>query len=131
MIVGAHIAHPGLRAAEHAPSVATVVADYQGSGIHFPGSKRLQPPVTKIKNGKIVPQSQIVKLEDMMKENMEAWKNQRSGHPKLIIFYRDSAIIDDTSAYGQSADDDHCVNEKEVKAIRMRSRAFSRASPAI
>lgn len=89
IILGAYIAHPGPQAAKHAPSVAAVVADHQGSATHYPDSMLLQ---STIKKGGVL-QSLIVEIQAMIEEHLKAWKakhtpttGSQEGKPNRVIF---------------------------------------------
>jgi hypothetical protein len=102
MIVGAHISHPEIGSAEHCPSVAAVVASLDEQMTRYPGSVRLQPTYKAAerrgKHLKRITESQILDLEDMMTERLEAWKRHQSDAVPKAIFYRDSiGFLDDAT----------------------------------
>ncbi|KAI4909547.1 hypothetical protein J4E90_008244 [Alternaria incomplexa] len=99
MIVGAHLSHAGSDAAATCPSVAALVGSVDEALMHYTGSARLQATLeaTDWNNDretsklKYEVQSQIVDLESMMLERIEAWiAKQGRTHAPHIVFYRHS-----------------------------------------
>jgi hypothetical protein len=95
MVVGAHLACPGPNSTEFCPSVAAVVGSVAGNPVFYPGSARVQPHITTISDvdgpeRKVVLESQILYLQNMMKERFEAWRSKNgTQHPTSVIVYRD------------------------------------------
>ena len=123
MIVGAHISHAGSGAAASCPSVAALVGSVDEALMRYTGSARLQatlkttswkenPESSKLK---YEVQSQIVDLESMMRERIEAWiaRRGRTQAPH-IVFYRHS---NHSSSEG--------VVENEINAIQAVCKLFT------
>lgn len=105
MIVGAHISHPNPGSTKHCPSVAAVVASYDQNATHYPGSARLQQTIRSTeKRGensdkiRYKTESNIVHLEDMMKERFELWGKKSNQPPNGVVFYRDSISFNNMDA---------------------------------
>ena len=94
LIIGAHISHPGPECAEHCPSVAAVVASIDERLTNFPGSVRLQPTYSSAawrgKHLKRTMEDQILGLDVMVTERLQAWKKYHPAAVPSVIFYRDS-----------------------------------------
>ncbi|KAF1831649.1 hypothetical protein BDW02DRAFT_606010 [Decorospora gaudefroyi] len=122
MVVGAHISNPGSGAAASCPSVATVVGSVDATLMHYPGSARLQPTLRSTtwrhgrKNDKLKyeVESQILDLESMMKERIQAWIDQQGQtEAPHIIFYRHS-----------NRDFDLAIRQAEMTAIQNACNEF-------
>ncbi|KAI4924295.1 uncharacterized protein J4E92_007376 [Alternaria infectoria] len=94
LIIGAHISHPGPGCAEHCPSVAAVVASIDERLTNFPGSVRLQPTYSSAewrgKHLKRTMEAQILDLDVMVTERLQACKKYHADAVPSVIFYRDS-----------------------------------------
>ncbi|KAF2741908.1 hypothetical protein M011DRAFT_313619 [Sporormia fimetaria CBS 119925] len=97
MVVGAHLYHHGYGALPHSPSVAGVVATHSPKATHFPGSVQLQKRTRTMEfmeDGKaqlkIVENTEIDGLKEMMKERFQLWKTSNAGPPSAVMFYRDA-----------------------------------------
>ena len=97
MIVGAHISHPGPEAAQHCPSVASIVSNVNPDSTTYPGCMRLQPTLRSVetKEGRLVQhvEFKILELEDMIVERCSAWKKNPNNPTPQVIFYRDGLNI--------------------------------------
>ncbi|KAF5350531.1 hypothetical protein D9756_008708 [Leucocoprinus leucothites] len=80
MLVGMDVTHPGLGSVKGTPSIAAVVASYDGDHAQFPASLRMQESKKEM----------ITHLEDMMFERLKVYQSKNKQQlPDRVLVYRD------------------------------------------
>jgi hypothetical protein len=106
MIVGAHIKRPVTKLMTYCPSVATVVANTNNTSLHFPGSVRIQPTLSRYTEpdkgegtslkGRV--ESSILNITQMMRERFQVWDGPV---PNDILVYSDGITFDNSHIWAE------------------------------